>query len=208
MHSLFRVAGLVAVSALWSSPALATSTGVAGQSGKDGATCITCHKGGAPATVELEGPTTLEPGATGHYSFVIRGGSAKTGGLGIAVDNAEADLQIGSSGMKKLGAELTHSAPQPFEGEELRFDFSLVAPATDVTLTLFGAGNSSNADLVPEGDKAAATKMTVTVGKGSPVDVPAGEGEEDSGGGCGAAGSSPVWSLMMVGLASFRRRQR
>ncbi|MDI1476262.1 MXAN_6652 family MXYO-CTERM-anchored protein [Polyangium sp. y55x31] len=206
MHRLFRVAGLVAVSALWSSPALATSTGIAGQSGKNGATCVTCHKGGALATVEFEGPTTLEPGATGQYSFVIRGGAAKTGGLDIAVDGAEASLETGSSGMKKVGAELTHSAPQPFDAEELRFDFSLVAPAADVTLTLFGAGNSSNADLVPEGDKAAATKMTVTVGKGSPV--PEGEGEEDSGGGCGSAGSAPVWGLVMVRLASFRRRQR
>ncbi|MDC3960475.1 MXAN_6652 family MXYO-CTERM-anchored protein [Polyangium jinanense] len=206
MHSLLRVAGLFAVLALWSSPALATSTGIAGQSGKDKATCITCHKGGAACTVEFEGPTALEPGATGQYSFVIRGGAAKTGGLDIAVDNAEASLETGSSGMKKVGAELTHSAPQPFTADELRFDFSLVAPEADITLTLFGAGNSSNADLVPEGDKAAATKMTVTVGKGSPVDAP--DGEEDSGGGCGSAGSTPTLSLMMIGLASRRRRQR
>ncbi|MDI3290933.1 MXAN_6652 family MXYO-CTERM-anchored protein [Polyangium sp. 15x6] len=206
MHSLFRVAGWFAAFALWSSPALATSTGVAGQSGKDKATCVTCHKGGAACTVEFEGPTTLEPGATGQYSFVIRGGAAKTGGLDIAVNDAEASLETGSSGMKKIGAELTHSAPQPFEADELRFDFSLVAPAADVTLTLFGAGNSSNADLLSDGDRAAATKMTVTVGKGSPVEAP--EGEEDGGGGCGAAGSAPVWGLMMVRLASLRRRQR
>jgi len=208
MHPLFRVVGVFAVSALWSSPALATSTGVTGQSGKDGATCITCHKGGAVTTVEFEGPTTLAPGATGHYTFVIQGGAAKTGGLDIAVDNAEASLQADGSGMKKLGAELTHSAPQPFNAGELRFDFSLVAPAEDVTLTLFGAGNSSNADLGPDGDKAAATKLIVTVGKGSPVDIPADDDEQDSGGGCAGAGGAPVWGLMMVGLASFRRRQR
>lgn len=205
MHSLFRVVGVFAVLALGSSPALAASVGITGQSGKNGATCITCHKGGAACTVEFEGPATLAPGATGQYSFIIRGGAAKTGGVDISVDNAEASLETDSSGMKKLGAELTHSAPQPFHADELRFDFSLVAPATDVTLTLFGAGNSSNADLLPEGDKAAATKLTVRVGEGSPVDEP--EDENDSGGGCGTAGSAPVWGLVMVRLASFRRRR-
>ncbi|TKC94186.1 MXAN_6652 family MXYO-CTERM-anchored protein [Polyangium fumosum] len=207
MHSLFRVVGVFAVLALGSSPALAASAGITGQSGKKGATCITCHKGGEPCTVEFEGPTTLAPGATGQYSFVIRGGAAKTGGMDISVDHEEASLETGSGGMKKLGAELTHSAPQPFNAGELRFDFSLVAPVTDVTLTLFGAGNSSNADLLPEGDRAAATKLTVRVGEGSPVEVPDGEGENDSGGGCGTAGSAPVWSLVMVRLASFRRRR-
>ncbi|RKH97348.1 hypothetical protein D7Y13_29890 [Corallococcus praedator] len=204
MRHLFRIAGVFAVSSLWSIAAFATSTGITGQSGKDGVTCSTCHKGGAVPTVVLEGPTTLEPGATGQYTFIIRGGAAKTGGVDIAVDSAAANLQAGT-GMKKLGAELAHSAPQAFTGDELRFNFSLVAPSSDVTLTLFGAGNSSNADQNSDGDRAAATKLTVTVGKGTPVVDPL-PGEGDSGG-CAAAGSAPMWGLALAGLALLRRRR-
>ncbi|WP_224242374.1 MXAN_6652 family MXYO-CTERM-anchored protein [Hyalangium gracile] len=211
MNPLFRIASVFAISALWSSPALATSTGITGQSGKDGTTCNTCHRGGAIPTVALEGPATLEPGATGQYTFIIQGGAAKTGGLNIAVDNAEASLQAGATGMKKLGTELTHSAAQPFTAGELRFSFTLVAPAKDVTLKLFAAGNSSNGDLGSDGDRAAATQLSVTVGKGTPVDVPGEEeeeeGEKDNGGGCAAAGSAPAWGLLLAGLALFRRRR-
>ncbi|WP_224366335.1 MXAN_6652 family MXYO-CTERM-anchored protein [Hyalangium versicolor] len=207
MHPLIRIAGVFTVSALWSSPAFATSTGITGQSGKDGMSCATCHKGGEPPTVEFEGPASLDPGATGQYTFIIRGGAAKTGGLDIAVDNTDATLQTVSTGMKKLGAELTHSAPQPFNAGELRFNFSLVAPATDVTLTIFGAGNSTNADLKSDGDRSSTTKLSVKVGKGTPVDVPNEEGPKESDGGCAAAGSAPVWGAMLAGLALLRRRQ-
>ncbi|RKH37182.1 MXAN_6652 family MXYO-CTERM-anchored protein [Corallococcus sicarius] len=204
MRHLFRPAGVFAVSLLGSTAAFATSTGIAGQSGKDGVMCSTCHKGGATTpTVVLEGPTSLEPGATGQYTFIIQGGPAKTGGVDIAVDSADASLLAGS-GTKKLGAELTHSAPQPFTGNALRFNFSLVAPAKDVTLTLFGAGNSSNADLGSDGDKAVATKLTVTVGKGTPVVAPP---PEDDGGGCAAAGGAPLSALALAGWALLRRRR-
>ncbi|CAM3491010.1 hypothetical protein G4177_09285 [Corallococcus sp. ZKHCc1 1396] len=204
MRHLFRIAGVFAVSSLWATPAFATSTGITGQSGKDGVMCSTCHKGGDVPTVVLEGPTTLEPGATGQYTFIIRGGAAKTGGADIAVDSADAKLQAGT-GTKLLGAELVHSAPLAFTGNELRFNFSLVAPATDVTLKLFGAGNSSNADQKSDGDRAAATTLSVTVGKGTPVVDPLPpEGDE---GGCSAAGSAPVWGLALAGLALLRRRR-
>ncbi|WP_426755552.1 MXAN_6652 family MXYO-CTERM-anchored protein [Myxococcus sp. Y35] len=206
MRLSFRIAGVVAVSSLCASPAFATSTGVTGQTGKDGATCSTCHKGGELPTVEFEGPTSLAPGATGQYAFIIRGGPAKTGGVGIAVDSTEATLQAGE-GTKKLGAELTHAQPRAFTNNELRFPFTLVAPATDVTLTLFGAGNSSNADFHTDGDRAVATKLSVTVGKGTPGVGPDDDGE---GGGCAAAGSAPLWALVLAAspLALPRRRRR
>lgn len=209
MHPQFRITSVFAVLALWSSPALATSTGITGQSGKEGMTCSTCHKGGELPTVEFEGPTSLEPGATGQYALIIRGGAAKTGGINIAVDNAETSLLASSAGIKKLGTELTHSAPQPFNAGVLRFDFSLVAPATDVTLTLFGAGNSTNADLKSDGDRSSTAKLSVKIGKGTPVDVPQEEMPEEnaSGGGCAAAGSAPVWGCILAGLMLFRRRQ-
>lgn len=216
MRFAFRTAGVVAVWLL-STPALATSTGITGQSGKEGPACNMCHKGGVSPTVEFSGPTKLAPGETGQYSFIIRGGAAKVGGVDIAVDNTAAVLQVGE-GLKKLGAELTHSEPKAFSGNELRFDFSLVAPSTDVTLTLFGAGNSANGDRGSDGDKPAATKWSVIVGNGTPdagTDSPdagsGGTGDEgdDDQGGCSTAGSSPVWILAMAGsfLALLRRRQ-
>ncbi|TSC24478.1 hypothetical protein FOF48_25805 [Corallococcus sp. Z5C101001] len=209
MRHPLRGAGVFVVALLGAAPAFATSTGITGQSGKDGVTCSTCHKGGEMPTVVLEGPTTLEPGATGQYTFIIRGGAAKTGGVGIAVDSTAANLQAGT-GMKKLGNELTHTAPQAFTGTELRFNFSLVAPSTDVTLTVFGAGNSTNADQGSDGDRAASTKLSVKVGNGSPVVDPVPGGEGDGGGGCTAASSAPVWALalMALPLAARRRRQR
>ncbi|RYZ43677.1 MAG: hypothetical protein EOO71_02575 [Myxococcaceae bacterium] len=206
MRHLFRIAGVFAVSTLWSTSAFATSTGITGQSGKDGVMCSTCHKGGEVPTVVLEGPATLEPGATGQYTFIMRGGAAKTGGVDIAVDAAGANLVAGT-GTKKLGAELVHTAPQDFTAGELRFNFSLVAPSTDVTLKLFGAGNSSNADKSSDGDRAAATTLSVKVGNGTPVVVDPLPAESDSGG-CSAAGTAPVWGLALAGLAMLRRRRQ
>jgi uncharacterized protein (TIGR03382 family) len=208
MKTPFRIIGVCVVS-LWSAPALATATGITGQSGKDGAACNLCHQGGAAPTVVIEGPTSLAPGATGQYSLIIQGGAAKTAGADIAVDNTAATLQAGT-GLKKLGAELSHSQPRAFTGNEARFDFTLVAPATDVTLTLFGAGNSTNGDQTSAGDKATPTQLTVKVGKGSPVPEPDGGGKDDDEGGCAAAGTAPVWGLMMLGVSRLllRRRQR
>ncbi|RYZ37191.1 MAG: hypothetical protein EOO72_10680, partial [Myxococcaceae bacterium] len=52
---------------------------------------------------------------------------------------------------------------------------------------------------------AAATTLSVTVGKGTPVVDPLPpEGDE---GGCSAAGSAPVWGLALAGLALLRRRR-
>ncbi|WP_164013808.1 MXAN_6652 family MXYO-CTERM-anchored protein [Pyxidicoccus trucidator] len=208
MRLPIRIAGVLAVSLSWSTPAFATSTGITGQSGKEGPACSVCHQGGTLPTVVLEGPSSLAPGETGQYSFIIRGGAARTGGADISVDVAAASLQAGT-GLKKLGSELTHSAPRAFTDNQVRFDFSLVAPATDVTLTLFGAGNSSNADLDSSGDRAAATKLTVRVGNGSPVVTPDEDGG-DGGGGCATAGSVPAWGLVMAGvsLVLLRRRRR
>ncbi|MFY2558352.1 MXAN_6652 family MXYO-CTERM-anchored protein [Corallococcus terminator] len=204
MRLLFRLAGVFAVSSLWSLPAFATGTGITGQSGKGGPTCNTCHTGGETPTVALEGPTTLEPGGTGQYTFIIRGGAAKTGGVDIAVSGTEAVLVAGAN-LKKLGAELVHTRPMEFSGNELRFAFSLTAPSSDVTLTLFGAGNSSNADQNSTGDRAATTSVAIQVGKGTPTAPVPGD---DDGGGCAAAGGVSSWALAMLAVPLALRRRR
>jgi MYXO-CTERM domain-containing protein len=205
---LWGGAGVFAAALLTAAPAFATSTGITGQSGKDGVMCSSCHKGGELPTVAFEGPTELAPGATGQYSFILRGGAAKTGGANIAVDDATAGLQAGAN-LKKLGSELSHATPQPFTGTELRFSFTVVAPAKDSTLTLFGAGNSSNADQTSEGDRAAATTFKVKVGTGTPpVEPPPEEEDAEKSGGCTAATGAPLWALGLTGLALALRRRR
>src|SRR5690349_900258 len=98
---------------LFSTLALANSSGITGQSGKDGSTCNTCHSGGTAPTVEISGPATLEPNATGQYTLIIKGGAAKVGGMNIAVDNAAAVLQAGE-GSQKIGKEITHNGLKAF----------------------------------------------------------------------------------------------
>ncbi|SET87903.1 MXAN_6652 family MXYO-CTERM-anchored protein [Stigmatella erecta] len=214
---------------LLSTPVLANSTGITGQSGKQNSTCVTCHVDGtAGATVTISGPAALAAGETGQYRLIIRGGPAVVGGYNVAVSNTAAMLQAGE-GSRKAGDELTHSAPKAFVAGEVSFDFSLVAPSTPSTLTLYGAGNSANGDKNSTQDRSVASTFTVTVagGTGTPdagtpdagtpdAGTPdAGTGEEpgdddDDEGGCSAGGGTAVLSFAVTaaGLLLSRRRRR
>ncbi|WNG45444.1 hypothetical protein F0U60_16050 [Archangium minus] len=214
--SLFGIAGVFSV-CLLSTPVFANSAGLTGHSGKNGQTCNNCHTGGIAPSVEFSGPESLAAGATGQYSLIIRGGAAKMGGVNIAVDNAQAMLVQGT-GLKRVGGELTHSAPKAFSENEVRFDFSLVAPPTAGTVNLFGAGNSTNGDGDITKDRSATAGLTVTVtgsaagpdaGTGSP-DAGTGDepGDEDEpGGGCSSTGGAPVllFVLAAAGATLLRR---
>jgi uncharacterized protein (TIGR03382 family) len=191
---------------LVSSSALANSTGVTGRSGKQGqnATCTSsgCHSGGGTApTVTLEGPDSLEPGKTGNYRIIISGGPGAEAGFNVAVSSDDATLNAGA-GSQKLSRELTHSNPRPFSNNQAVFDFTLMAPANAGTITLFGAGNSSNNNGVVTGDASALVQKTISVGGGD------NGGGNDDDGGCAAAGGAPLLgaALLMLG-ARLRRRQ-
>jgi hypothetical protein len=204
----YRAAAVLTV-CLMSAPALANSAGITGYSGKSSAvTCTSCHVAGAATrpTVEISGPTTLDAGATGNYTFIIRGGPGVKAGFDVSVDNAAASLTAGT-GSKKVGSELTHSAPKAFSGGEVRFDFSLVAPADGGTVMIFGAGNSVNGDGVENkvGDSSATTSLSVLVN--APASTPS--TNEDEGGGCSSTGGAPVLllSLLAGGMTLLRRRR-
>ncbi|MFP2912446.1 MXAN_6652 family MXYO-CTERM-anchored protein [Pyxidicoccus sp. 3LFB2] len=201
--SSLGVAGVMAA-CLVSGSAFAYATGNVGYSGKQSTTttCMGsgCHSGGTAPTVTLEGPDTLAPGATGNYSLVIKGGAATRGGFNVAVDTGT--LNAGS-GQRKEGGELTHSQSKAFANNEVRFDFTLVAPATAGSIKLFGAGNSTNGNQQETGDASAlAPVKTITVAAGG------GDGGGDDEGGCAAAGSAPLLGavLMLVGARLRRRR--
>jgi predicted CxxxxCH...CXXCH cytochrome family protein len=186
---------------LVSGSAFAYATGQTGYSGKQsGNTCMnsTCHSGGTPPTVTLEGPDTLAAGATGNYTLVIKGGAGVRGGFNVAVDTGS--VEAGSDSRKTSG-EVTHKAPKAFSNGELRFDFTLVAPSSGGSVKLFGAGNSTNFNNEPTGDASAQTSKTITVTGGT-------GGEGDDGGGCSAAAGAPLLGavLMLLGARSRRRK--
>jgi uncharacterized protein (TIGR03382 family) len=204
---------------LLSTSALANSAGAINLSGKSGAnaTCATCHNGGGAPTLEISGPATLAAGTTGQYEVIIRGGPANVGGTNLAVSNTAAVLNPATgSGLKKQSTELTHSAPKSFTSGELRFAFSMTAPSTAGTVSIFGSGNSANRDGNSTGDGVGITKLDVTVtgGTGGGTDggtgggSGGGDGDEDKGG-CSSTGGAPVlmFALAAAGMTLLRRRR-
>jgi MYXO-CTERM domain-containing protein len=205
MRSILSSVGAVAV-CLVAGSAFANSTGITGRSGKqNGLSCTAsgCHGGGSSTpTVTLEGPTALSAGQTGQYSLIITGGPGVKAGMNVAVDGAT--LTAGS-GSKVVAGELTHSLPKGFTDGSARFDFSLVAPATNGTYKVFAAGNSVNGNNSESGDAHAnATLEVVVTGGSDPAPI-----KEDDGGGCSAAtsGAPAVLIAVFAALASRRRRQ-
>ena len=203
MRSILSSVGAVAV-CLVAGSAFANSTGINGRSGKQSVSCTAsgCHGGGSSApTVTLEGPTALTAGQTGQYSLIISGGPGAKAGMNVAVDGAT--LTAGS-GTKVVSGELTHSLPQAFSNGSARFDFSLVAPATNGTYKVYAAGNSVNGDKAATGDSHANATLDVVVTGGSdPAPI-----QEDEGG-CSAAtsGAPAVLIAVFAALAARRRRQ-
>ena len=214
------VAGVLAAS-LFSLTAHANSTGITQRSGKQGATCMAagCHNTNpspdAP-TVRIDGPTTLTAGSTGNYTLVISGGPAVKAGLNVAVSDNGGTLNKVGTDVKVVSGELTHTAPKPFTSGEARFDFTLVAPTTNRTVTLYASGNSVNGDANLTGDHATSVTLDVQVtggSTGSPdggtpdagTDNPGTGGKEDDGG-CSAAGGAPMVLLLALVAARMRRR--
>lgn len=191
---------------LMSTSALANSSGSTGNSGKNASmTCNTCHTGGTAPTVTITGPETLAPGATGQYTLTIQGGPAMRGGMNVALSaGTTASLEPGA-GLQKLSGELTHSAPKAFANGTVSFDFSVVAPATAGTFTLFGSGNSTNGNNAPPGDRAGLVQLAVNVTGGT---EPGPDNDEDKGG-CSSTGGAPVlmFALAAAGMTLLRRRR-
>jgi len=211
------VAGVMAAFFLASS-AHANSTGMTGRSGKQTQTCMsTCHgmnPSAATPTVTLEGPATLEAGTTGNYKLIITGGAGVKGGMNVAASSGT--LGVVGTDLQLVGGELTHKAAKAFASGSVQFDFTLKAPATAGTATLFASGNSVNADSTQDGDHSASTTKDVQITAASAPDAGTpdagtgnpgnGDGEEDKGG-CSAAGGAPLVALLaLLAAAGLRRR--
>jgi MYXO-CTERM domain-containing protein len=195
-------------------PALALPEGITGYSGKDGRFCNACHSGGEVPTVTLTGPTLVAPGSTNTYVFTVTGGAAEAGGLNAAVDVP--DAVMGASGELRVRAnEVTHSDEVDFENGVLAFTFTVRAPPANGEFRIFAAGNSTNDNGEPSGDRAGATALAVTVSDapGTPPPPPAADplalGDEPTGG-CSSTGGPALLLLSLLVLVggAWRRRQR
>ena len=212
-------AGVLAA-CLFSFPVYANKGGIVGYSGKSGSTvtCMTagCHgTNSSPSTptVELSGPTTLAAGTTGNYSLTIRGGPAVKGGMDVAVSDSTAILGTTGGDLQVISKELTHTAPKDFVNNELRFDFSMVAPSSSRTITLFASGNSTNNSVTSDGDHAASTRLDIQVtGSSTPPDAGTPDagtpdpGTPDEKGGCSTTAGAPL--ALMLALVAERLRRR
>lgn len=214
------VAGVMAAF-FFSSSAQANSTGITGRSGKvTGQTCMMsgCHGTNSSAstpTVTLDGPATLEAGATGNYKLTITGGPGVKGGLNVATSSGT--VGVTGSDVKVLNGELTHTAAKSFTSGAVSFDFTFKAPAAAGTATLYASGNSTNSDGTSNGDNAVAITKAITVtaasvpdaGTGTP-DAGNGNGDgdgDDDDGGCSAVGGAPLLALLgLLAAAGLRRR--
>jgi uncharacterized protein (TIGR03382 family) len=216
----FLGAAGVLAACLISVPAYANLSGIVARSGKNtGQTCMLagCHNDSPSAvmpTVEISGPTTLQAGATGNYTLIIRGGPAVQAGMNVAVSNNGGTLNKVGNDLKVLAGELTHTAPKNFANNEARFDFTLVAPAAAGTAKLFASGNSTNGNGAKEGDRAVTATLDVQItassqppDAGMPPDGGNGDGDGDDDGGCSAAGGAPLLALLaLIAVAGLGRR--
>lgn len=144
---------------------MASATGRVGYSGNPatngGQTCTLCHSGGAAPTVSWRGPTTVLPGATNVYNFVLQDGPAVTGGLDVA---ATAGVLQPGTGMRSEAGEVTHSFPRDFDlSGRVAFTFTWTAPAAAASVTFYGAGVSSDGAFNTDDDGVASTALAVTV---------------------------------------------
>lgn len=238
MSALRAGASLALAATLLAAPARANEDGrQTGRAMRGCGTSSTCHGVNPGATARIEGPMTLAPGARGTYTLVI--GSSRTdfrtGGFDIAASGAS--LAVNGTTSRLVGAELTHAAPVPKTGAEVRVAFDVVAPATPGAAMLFATGNATDGMRNQTNDAWALAMLAVTVGTpgtdaGAPVDagarpdagarVDAGR-VNDSGleaydptasmayGGCSASprGRRGAWvALALVAIAALRRRAR
>ncbi|MDY7227646.1 MXAN_6652 family MXYO-CTERM-anchored protein [Hyalangium rubrum] len=225
---LFSLGIVGVVAACFLAPsAHAYNAGITDYSGKTAnKTCMSagCHSSNPstiPTEVTLLGPDSLVAGATGNYTLVIKGGPANKAGMNVAVSNGGGTLTPGGTDLQAISNELTHKGgAKAFANGEVRFDFSLVAPTSAQTVTLYASGNSVNGNSQNTGDNAASITKAIQVTGGSTGTPDAGTGnpdagsgggdgdeDDDDGGGCSAAGGAPMVLLLALVAAHMRRRR-
>ena len=139
--SLFLLTMLsVTVIALGYAYAHSSYTGRTMKSGTQG--CGNCHaKLSTAVQVSITGPETLAAGARGTYQVTISGGS----GSSVCVDIAASagTLTPADGNTKASNGELITNGVKRYSGGSYTYSFSLTAPSTPQSVTLYATGLST-----------------------------------------------------------------
>ena len=123
--------------------------GIVGLTKKDNGPGCVCHNLSPTDSVIvwIEGPDSILKSSTAQYKLLMTGGPAVAGGFNIAtyfgiVDSVDSLTKI-------IAGELTHSFPNLFVNDTVKWEFSYTAPDSIVTDTLYSVANSVNLDSIP-----------------------------------------------------------
>ncbi len=132
-----------------------------------GVVCTACHAPGAPTPqVTLSGPTLVDAGSTYIYTVEIAGGPAQTAGVNLSISDLAGELAALDPRLQRVGQELSHKQPTPFQSSLVSYRFRWTAPPYNAALTLFAAGNSSNGELDLLGDGIGTDSLRIQVRNG------------------------------------------
>jgi hypothetical protein len=116
--------------------------------------CGSCH-GSAPdplTTVTLwVADATVVPGAVVDAALIVATTDPERVAVGLDVSATEGALAAGV-GTRLVSREITHAAPVPLEGGEVRIAFTWEAPSEAGTVRLRAAGNAVDGNGLASGD--------------------------------------------------------
>jgi hypothetical protein len=127
--------------------------GIVGMTLRDGGIGCVCHnlEPTDSVVVWIEGPDSLIINQTEQYRIYMTGDPAVEGGFNVA--SYFGTLNSIDTLVSLLSGELTHSTPNPFVNDTVKWVFSYTAPDTLLTDTLYSVGNSVNGNGTPSQDK-------------------------------------------------------
>lgn len=147
------IAFSIAIVSLASENLLANPDGYVGRTAR---TSQGCGNNGCHGTVNntqpsnlMSGPTTLKPGETGNYTFIVAHQTYARAGCNIAVKTAQngntnAGTLTPGTGLQLLSGELTQSTPMALSNGQANFAFTWTAPTTPGIYYLQAIGNARN----------------------------------------------------------------
>jgi len=161
------VMALAASACIHPPAAAAVPIGITGYAGDQGVSCNSCHGGGAPPEVRLEGPRHTVTAAAEMFRFTVSSRSEQqtVAGFDIAADAGIFEA-ISGEGAKAEFGELTHAAPKANVSAEASWQFLWRAPRVPGLYTLYASGLSANDRRDRPGDGSAQTSFVVEVAPG------------------------------------------
>jgi len=147
------------------------SGGINGYSGNSatnaGNTCSSCHSGGITPSVNLSGPTTVQPGTISTFSFTVSGGQQNSGGLDVSASGGSL-MNTQASTRLQMGEIIHNQRASAAVDGSVSWNFDWQAPVTLGSYTIYSAGLSTNGDGNATLDAVATNAYTITVSSAAP----------------------------------------